>query len=69
MALIRVREKHPADGAQPLTTYVDEAWIERWPDDFDAVPEPAPEAVPAAEATDPAAADAPATEPSVRGRF
>lgn len=58
MALVRVKEKKPAEGAKPQFTYVDEAWLERWPDDFELAPEE-----PAAPAPAPAAA-----EPEQRAR-
>jgi hypothetical protein len=39
MALVRVKEK--GAGADAPATYVDEAWLERWPDDFELAPEAA----------------------------
>lgn len=59
MALVNVREKGAPEGA-PITQ-VDEAWLERWPDDYDRVDEP--EAAPAAPAA-PAAQQPPRQRPA-----
>lgn len=74
MALIRVREKSPVDATEPQVTYVDEAWLQRWPDDFEEVPEPEPAGAAPTEPTitEPGkpTVDAPAgDEPPARGRF